>query len=51
MAPCLFHASYVYMSAWDHEMFFFLQGDQKLDYNAEMYHYHQTKSQLAAMEK
>ncbi|XP_032232587.1 protein cab-1 [Nematostella vectensis] len=27
------------------------QGDQKLDYSAEMYHYQQTKSQLAAMEK
>ena len=32
------------------ELFYF-QGDEKLDYNAEMYHYHQTKSQLAAMEK
>lgn len=26
-------------------------GDQKLDYNAEMYHYQHTKNQLAAMEK
>lgn len=27
------------------------QGDHKLDYSAEIYHYHQTKSQLSAMEK
>lgn len=27
------------------------QGDHKLDYNAEIYHYQQTKSQLSALEK
>lgn len=27
------------------------QGDHKLDYSAEIYHYQQTKSQLSAMEK
>ena len=28
-----------------------LQGDHKLDYSAEIYHYQQTKSQISAMEK
>ena len=32
-------------------LLFFHQGDSKLDFSAEMYHYHQTKSQLSAMEK
>ena len=35
-------------------LFFFLmvlQGDHKLDYSAEIYHYQQTKSQISALEK